>query len=36
MVQLNLSKKTEKRLKQILSLHNDEDSFFNKMIDFQI
>ena len=36
MVQLNLSKKTEKRLKQILSLQNDEDSFFNKMIDFHI
>ena len=36
MIQLQLSKKTEKRLKQIMLLHSDSDSFFNKMIDYQI
>ncbi|RLD65839.1 MAG: hypothetical protein DRI95_07875 [Bacteroidetes bacterium] len=36
MIQLQLSKKTEQRLKQIMLLHKDKDNFFNKMIDYQI
>ena len=36
MIQIQLSKKTEQRLKQIMLLHADKDSFFNKMIDYQI
>jgi len=36
MIQLKLSQKTEKRLEQVMSLHTNKDSFFNKMIDYQI
>jgi ribosomal protein S24E len=36
MIQLELSNRTELRLKQVMLLHTDKDSFFNKMIDYQI
>ena len=36
MIQLQLSNKTEQRLKQIMLLHTNKDKFFNKMIDYQI
>ncbi|MEA3444641.1 MAG: hypothetical protein U9R19_07920 [Bacteroidota bacterium] len=36
MIQLQLSEITEQRLKQVMLLHPDKDSFFNKMINYQI
>ncbi len=36
MIQLQLSDRTEQRLKQVMLLHIDKDNFFNKMIDYQI
>ena len=36
MIQLQLSNRTEQRLKQVMLLHIDKDNFFNKMINYQI
>ena len=36
MITLQLSEKTEQRLKQVINLYKNEDKFFNKFIDFQI
>ncbi len=36
MMKLELSKKTEKRLKKLISLHQNDESFFNRIIDAQI
>ncbi|OQX99208.1 MAG: hypothetical protein B6I24_03270 [Bacteroidetes bacterium 4572_128] len=36
MISIELSYKTEKRLKQILLVQSNKDKFFRKIIDFQI
>ena len=36
MLELQLSNKTENRLKQVLSMNANNDVFFNKAIDYQI
>ena len=36
MIQLNLPNRIEERLKEVMSLYNDDNEFFNAIIDFQL
>jgi len=36
MIQIELSERTEKKMRQVMALHSDTDIFFDKVIDFQV